>query len=337
MRQSAASKPTSLYKITNLINGKFYIGITCKPVNLRFNCHIYDAKRHFQKNSTLQKALRKYGRAGFKVDVLAVYASYAEAIAAEKEAIARLRPQYNCTQGGDGAVGYKHTAENIALMSALKKGKSSHMKGKRHTLEARQKMSASLKGKPGFWKGKKLLPHVVENLRRVHAGRTDWPRIRAMGWEALRRKVVCLDDGLVFDSITDAASYYDLDGSSICEVCSRSAIRKTAGNRVFRYFGDHLGGAAEAIEVKRVAQENQGRWLNHGQGAYRRPVQCIDDGRIFPSVKDAAEHYGVPAWTISKLCRGIPCGGARGPKPAKGLKFKWHAQAEAADGLPLEG
>lgn len=36
----------------------------------------------------------------------------------------------------------------------------------------------------------------------------------------------------------------------------------------------------------------------------RRKIQCITTGRIFDSLKDAADTYGIVAATISKACKG---------------------------------
>lgn len=61
-----------IYKITNLINNKCYIGQTIKPANLRWEEH----KKHAygihpnDQNKTLYKAIRKYGLENFKFEVL---------------------------------------------------------------------------------------------------------------------------------------------------------------------------------------------------------------------------------------------------------------------------
>ena len=57
----------SLYKITNKINNKVYIGITKRTLSQRFNTHVYDAKNYTHK---LANSIKKYGRDNFKIELL---------------------------------------------------------------------------------------------------------------------------------------------------------------------------------------------------------------------------------------------------------------------------
>jgi group I intron endonuclease len=53
----------TIYKVTNLINNKLYIGITKQSLNKRLN-------QHFSNNYPLGKAMKKYGKVNFSIDVL---------------------------------------------------------------------------------------------------------------------------------------------------------------------------------------------------------------------------------------------------------------------------
>lgn len=59
----------TIYKITNLVNNKIYIGQTVNSINHRFNQHINSAI-HFKGCPYLGKAIRKYGSENFKIDVI---------------------------------------------------------------------------------------------------------------------------------------------------------------------------------------------------------------------------------------------------------------------------
>ena len=61
-----------IYKITNLINGKMYIGQTTKTIEERFNHHKSDSMRPDRKGSTfpLYVAMRKYGIENFKIECI---------------------------------------------------------------------------------------------------------------------------------------------------------------------------------------------------------------------------------------------------------------------------
>lgn len=57
-----------IYKITNNINGKVYIGQTSKTIEERWRRHIYDSIRENRKNYSLQNAILKYGEDNFLVE-----------------------------------------------------------------------------------------------------------------------------------------------------------------------------------------------------------------------------------------------------------------------------
>ena len=53
-----------VYKITNLVNGKIYIGITKRNPKIRFNEHFSNKKE------LLYKAKEKYGRENFSLEII---------------------------------------------------------------------------------------------------------------------------------------------------------------------------------------------------------------------------------------------------------------------------
>lgn len=92
---------TSVYRITNLVNGKVYFG-KASNVQIRWWQHKNFAKRSSQ--LPVHRALRKYGPDQFSWEILATYDSNAEASEHERVLIASV-PQslrYNVAKGGDG-------------------------------------------------------------------------------------------------------------------------------------------------------------------------------------------------------------------------------------------
>ena len=73
------------------------------------------------------KAIRKHGRENFRYGVIKSCASKEEMDYWEKYFIVALHSKtpygYNCTDGGEGVIGFKHTPETCIKMSAMKKGK----------------------------------------------------------------------------------------------------------------------------------------------------------------------------------------------------------------------
>jgi group I intron endonuclease len=91
-----------VYKITNLVNGAAYIGITVQGARVRFRHHWKDSKRV---DNLLYRAMRKYGREAFSLEVLATAPS-ADLPRIEREMILAHNTfardgGYNSTLGGE--------------------------------------------------------------------------------------------------------------------------------------------------------------------------------------------------------------------------------------------
>lgn len=59
-----------IYVITNDINGKQYVGKTCRSINERFQEHIQDRKRRDIERRPLYAAMNKYGIEHFSIEQL---------------------------------------------------------------------------------------------------------------------------------------------------------------------------------------------------------------------------------------------------------------------------
>lgn len=89
----------SIYRITNKVDGRFYIGKTTKPVEERFKAHI---KNHKKQDTYLYRAMRKYGIEQFIIEQIESVSDKTELNEKEKYWISQLSPNYNMTIGGDG-------------------------------------------------------------------------------------------------------------------------------------------------------------------------------------------------------------------------------------------
>ena len=93
-----------IYKITNSINGKIYIGKTVKTIEERFKEHCKDYKRRKMEHRPLYSAMNKYGVENFSVEEV----DHCEESEAEEREIywisryGSFRNGYNATLGGDG-------------------------------------------------------------------------------------------------------------------------------------------------------------------------------------------------------------------------------------------
>lgn len=115
-----------VYLVTNLINGKHYVGITSRGAQERFKGHLWEA--YSGSKTIFHNALRKYGIENFKLEV--IESNIPQELAEEREryyikAYDSYYPSkkgYNMTEGGNGTVGYVFTDEAKAKMSKAHKG-----------------------------------------------------------------------------------------------------------------------------------------------------------------------------------------------------------------------
>ena len=142
-----------IYKITNLINGKIYVGQTTKTIEERF-------KKHSTTDSLIGKAIRKYGKENFKLELIAECTTIEEANKLEiyliKEFNCKVPNGYNFTDGGEGRRGCTHSAESRKKLAiSLKKFYKEHpeereqladlRKGTKDTEEVKIKKSEGMK------------------------------------------------------------------------------------------------------------------------------------------------------------------------------------------------
>ena len=132
-----------LYKTTNTINGKFYIGK-----------HSTDDLDDGYMGSGIQlaNAIKKYGKEAFIVEILEYFESSKETYAREREIVTEefvvRKDTYNMRVGGEGFdVGNNHSAGR-ERSEEHKRKLSEAAKGSKHSEETKLKMSEAQKGKP---------------------------------------------------------------------------------------------------------------------------------------------------------------------------------------------
>jgi group I intron endonuclease len=134
-----------IYKITNKINGKFYIGKTSKSVEQRFKAHINCAKNRV--NRHLYDAMNYYGYDNFTVELIEEIYSNLEANEKERYWINFyncISPKgYNMTVGGDG--GYTLENWDESSRSELYKKQAKTRTGMKRTPEQKKNFSAAAK------------------------------------------------------------------------------------------------------------------------------------------------------------------------------------------------
>jgi len=149
-----------IYKAICLDNNKFYIGKrTGKTLEQRKKEHERDVLKGSQKY--FHKAMRKHGFDRFKWEILEqCYTSEWLKIREQywiKKLKARGPKGYNCTDGGDGLGGFKHSLKT-------RKKQSKARQGTHPSKEAIERMSEAKKGIIPWNKNKQLSKEHKENL-----------------------------------------------------------------------------------------------------------------------------------------------------------------------------
>jgi len=167
-----------VYKITNTVNGKSYIGATEKTLEERWNGHVKSARLN-KRNRLILHAIRKYGPEAFIREVLEEHPD-------RKHVFDVLEPKYilehntfgdngyNMTGGSEGGIGHKHTEET--------KQKIRESVTKTANLpETKKRISLGLLGKPLSDNhkesirlanlGKKMSEEAKEKMRKSQLGK----------------------------------------------------------------------------------------------------------------------------------------------------------------------
>jgi len=130
-----------VYKLTNKINGKFYIGITTGDMKQRLRGHRQSTNPH------LTSAMNKYGKENFIIEQLDTAKTNKELDRKEVALIKKLKPHYNMQEGGREF--FHHTEESkrkIGKGNMVAKLGNQYRLGKKFTTKSKEKISESLRG-----------------------------------------------------------------------------------------------------------------------------------------------------------------------------------------------
>ena len=169
-----------VYKTTNLVNGKMYIGVHSTQ-------NLEDG--YLGSGKLIRRSIRKHGKENFNRQILEFYTTRSSALDGEIEYLRIHREEqghkqlYNILDGGQGFSG----------------GEKHPMFGKKHSDEMRKKISERIQGKTANFKGFKHTEEAKRAIALAHSGANNY---NAQPVE-LR--------GMTFDCITDGAKYLHPD------------------------------------------------------------------------------------------------------------------------------
>jgi group I intron endonuclease len=262
-----------VYMIRNTATDERYVG-QAKDIALRWAKHRYALNKGIHRSKYLQRSWDKHGESVFEfaaLEMLSFPLDKAALTACEQKWMDLFRPAYNSCPAADSWLGSRHSEETKAKLSRLNKGR-------------------------------KLGPHSEEHRRKIgdsHRGRKNGPLShetkQKLSMAGLGRKM----------SAESRAKLSSSKKGWVPPPLSEEHKRKLS-----------FAGKTHSKEVKRNLSLNRAGSGNSMYGKSgsdsprAKPVQCIDDGRIYSTVTSAAnwlKEHGYPSavvGNISACCKG---------------------------------
>ncbi len=164
------NRSNEVYKITNKVTNKIYIGITNQGSGARYRHHWYESR--IREPSPIHRSMAKYGEDNFTLEIIDFADTYDELKEKEKYWIKQYNSTdksigYNLTEGGDGTFGRKHSEETKEKIrqKAL---------GRKVSEETKKKMSETRLGKCSDKQREHLLKLTVGQSKKIYQYDTDF-------------------------------------------------------------------------------------------------------------------------------------------------------------------
>lgn len=222
-----------IYKITNKINGKVYIGQTVRTLKQRWKDHRSEAK-DCKRGRAIHKAIRKYGVENFTVEQIDVATCQEELNEKERYWIEfydsmNRNKGYNLTNGGDSFKMAESVKVKISEFAKTRIGEKNPRYGVPMGLENRLKISAVNKlrtGEKNSFYGKH---HTEETKQKMRGKRPSISGAKNPN----AKKVLCIETGVVYECGVIASKETGVSYSSLRKCCQGN--RKTAGGYHWQY------------------------------------------------------------------------------------------------------
>jgi group I intron endonuclease len=225
-----------VYKITNKYNGMIYIGQTIGTAANRWYGHVSDSK-HRQHCRVLSRAIKKYGRENFSIEVLGNYLNLEDLNNAEIyfiELFNCLAPNgYNLDSGGRNQ-GHRNSDTCRAISEGLKgkmTGKLNPFWGKIHSPETKKLISSANKGKLPPNTGRLHSKETRAKIAAANLGRLSKCKGK---FKVSSRSIatLCINSGIIYPTMREAARQTGCSHSGVKAVIA--GRQKQTGNLQFK-------------------------------------------------------------------------------------------------------
>ena len=228
-------KKAGIYKITNRGNNKVYIGSSVNLDN-RKRQHFYLLSKNNHTNRYLQYAYNLHGGENFKWEIIE-YVEKLESLEEVKKKLLEREQHWLDLFFGEDCYNFNPTAgSNLGIKLSketrirIGRANSIALRGRKLPQDVIEKIRLGNLGK-------KMSPESIEKTRQANIGKKlSEEHKRKIGEKSKGRtskKVINLDTNVVFNNITEASLFYNLDITSIVKVCKGK--RKTCGGFRWSY------------------------------------------------------------------------------------------------------
>ena len=216
-----------IYKITNLINSKCYIGQSIN-YSARIREHI---KRHDRK-SVISLAIKKYGVDNFKFELIcndlnSSYLNDLEIYFISKYESSTKINGYNVAGGGQ--FNTRLSTKSKELISNKLKGRQSPNKGNKYSPELIEEMRERSLGDKNHFYGKKHSEESLEKMRSIKTGKTASPETKLKMRNKRIQPIYCNELQVVFFSTRDAATFLGIKCSGNITLHLKNKRHKVKG------------------------------------------------------------------------------------------------------------
>lgn len=202
-----------IYLLTNLVNGKRYVGQTTYSLRVRLQRHFNVAYHPGKRDFYLCRALRKYGKENFEISLLCSCGNKAELDLMEDLYIAIYGTMnssigYNRKRGGANG---KQSLATRLLSSQVRKGK-------KHSIESRIKRSIAFSGSRNPMFGRKASLDTREKMSQNRRGDKSYKY----------RKDVNTDDLILlypYHSTTELGKMFKIDPSTVGDRLKKAGVQ----------------------------------------------------------------------------------------------------------------
>lgn len=292
-----------IYKVTNKINGKTYIGKTSRNFDERYAYNI----GLNSKNKLLKSDIELYGIDNFEIiKQFDVAFSSEELDSLEIKYIKEFHcleteNGYNRMSGGtrgkpttvlkeelsEAHKGYVMPSEQKRKISEALKGENSPYYGTKHSEDRRKKISESLKEyyskHDSYAKGRKLTPEQIENMRSKLKGRKQ-------PLDAVQRTA----DALRGVSKTEEHKKHISEARKGMKFSDEHKKHLSVAKTGKQLSEDHKAKISKSLKGRKTSELQKQK----ARESSSKKVLCIETGEIYSSGKEAAERYGISPSTI---------------------------------------